>query len=837
MVAPSDSESVEYDIILQAAQAMQSLQALTTQATTFNEKINMVSANLKAFAAETGLSMKSAVSMFKEFDQIMSDSGEGSALFGQMQKQGWIEVGDAVDEGTGRAVRGIDAMRIALGAVVAMIVFQVIQAFQSLFTMAVTGLREMETGLYNLANAEKNLSEQGIGITPEDLQAIIDKLQKLDPLLSKIQATELVSSIATRVAPQVGFNKEQIQQLSEAIAILSIRNKGLGKSFEEVEKQVTDAFLTGKVSVAINNLGVKINDQIVKDEALRLGLVKTADEFDKLTGKVEANVKAQALLSLVSANANKDLAHLPDYFKTADAAFGIFQARLQDVMTKIGQQAGPLIKQIFLDLATLLGKVLDYLTKNDKAVASFVSGLMILAKFVGIIINLFVNLIMVLSQVGAAITNVLSKIPGVNSIIKGLNPSSQNSVDTPTGTSSDASDKEAQNQANVAKAVAEGQSKIQDLMQESADKKADIETEYGRKLEDIAQDYSHKVEDIERDTAQKREDALRNYNQKVEDVNRKADEDVAQAKEDARRKEIDREKQFQEKMRELRDKFLFDLEDALRERDARAVLRLIRQYNLDKKNLEERNKLERQQAKKDLATKLQDIERERQLKLQAAKREYDDKLQEIAIGEQRALDEAKIWQQRQLADAALWHQRQLQEYQQYLQRKLRDLANALIKEYQLTAAGAAAIYKLLQGYFGANGAIAGLFNNQLSASLNGILSTSSSGVGGTSGQGSFASTFNTVTNGMGYGFAEGGSFIATRPTKLLVGERDAEKIDVTPLNRVGNNVGKIFGDKSAMGMGGDVSIRLELSPDLEARIVDSSLENLSVHIDRISRSK
>jgi hypothetical protein len=401
-------------------------------------------------------------------------------------------------------------------------------------------------------------------------------------------------------------------------------------------------------------------------------------------------------------------------------------------------------------------------------------------------------------------------------------------AETPTTGTIDVSGEEQKNQENVQKAVKEGQDKLQEILKDSADKKLDIEREYQRKLADIATNYQQKLEDIARNTAQKREDALRNLNQKIEDINRDAAEKIAEANKDARQKEIDREAEFQQKLKELRERFLFDLEDALRERDARQVLRLIRQYNMDKQNLEDRHKLERVQAKKDLATKLADIEYERQKKIEAAQREYAQKLEEIKIAEARERAEAKLANQRQLEDARIWHQRQLQEQQQYLQRKLRDLADALQKEYQLTSQGMQAISSLWSSLYNMAG-------NLTPISSNGALVGGSLTPGNTFSN--FADTFSSLTGGHGYGLAEGGSLIATRPTKALFGENGPERVDVTPLDKVGNNVGKTYGDRSAMGMNGNVKISLELSPDLEARIIDSSLDGVAVHLEQMIRSK
>jgi len=63
-----------------------------------------------------------------------------------------------VPEQTDKAVKGIDAVRIALGAIVAMIVFNAIQAIGNLFRKIVEGAREAELSIKGLENAERILS-------------------------------------------------------------------------------------------------------------------------------------------------------------------------------------------------------------------------------------------------------------------------------------------------------------------------------------------------------------------------------------------------------------------------------------------------------------------------------------------------------------------------------------------------------------------------------------------------------------------------------------------------------------------------------------------------------
>src|SRR5574341_1471990 len=123
MVAPNN-EQVEYDIILRAAQAMKELKELTAQATTFDQKIQMVTASVKKFAAETGLSVRSVKSIFKEIDAIMSDTAGKSALCGKLGKEGLDEEGKAAETNSQRVVIGFNAIKIALGTIESIILFR-----------------------------------------------------------------------------------------------------------------------------------------------------------------------------------------------------------------------------------------------------------------------------------------------------------------------------------------------------------------------------------------------------------------------------------------------------------------------------------------------------------------------------------------------------------------------------------------------------------------------------------------------------------------------------------------------------------------------------------------
>jgi len=856
MTTPAGTETVEYDVRIEAVLALQNLAQLTAATSSFNQKILETSTAVKSASQQWGVSFGEAKGILAGLDKELSGTAESSVVFGGAGQAAWNKVGEAstqagekVAQSTNKMAGGINIVRTAMHLLVVGAIFEVVNAFKSLFEGAIKGLKELEGATYNLIGAERVLSQQGLGIKPKDLEDIVSGLQKLDPMLSKIQASEVVSRTARNVAPQVGFNTKEIKQFTEAVAILAIQNKNLGFSFEEVESQMTNAFLTGKVSQGINKLGVKITEQIVKDEALRMGLVKDGEEYDKLTGKILAHVKAKAMLSVLVQATDPSRAHLADYFKTADANFAIFQARLSDVLTKFGTLLAPTLIKVFEILTHVLEELLKWMDENTGALTLWGSILEatveVVGKGIGLILKwgtAFGYVTIAIGKAAEALQRLIEKTPFLKKLadawgFKGIG----DAPDTPTNPQGQASDEEAKaNQEKRLKAEKEYGDKYQEIMKDDRDKRLDIERNYQQKLQDIALNYQQKLEDIARNTAQKTEDAYTDYNQKVEDINRDSARRTADARQEAHRRQVDNEKKYQQQLKDLQQKFLMDLEEALHNRDARQILKLIQQHAIDKQRLEDNRKAEREQAAQDLQVKLQDIENDRKLKLEAAQRDLDEKLKQIQIAAQRERQDAMIANQRALNDARIAHNRALAEQREYLQRKLRDLADAIAKEYGMTAQGLAAIDSLFSAYTSA-AQIANTPSSSSPASVGAGTYTPPSSSQYTSSTPITSSTW--AQSGMygTTGLAEGGSFLATTPQSLKVAENRPELITATPLGRPGADINKLFMSASMKGAGnggnGSMEIGLTLSPDLEARVVKKSLDSVGDVIVKINRSK
>lgn len=818
--------------------ALVQLAELTASTTSFNTKIKEATLAVESFAARTGMSVSKVKTLFRSVDEEFAQAKNASVVFGGTGSAAWNQVGQAAastEQKVGQSSRGIvghiNTIRIAMGILISMLIHQVLQAFRQMVDGAINGLRELELATYNLINAERILSEQGVDITPKGLDSFIKELQELDPLLSKIQASELVSRIARNVAPAVGFNLEQIKQLSKAVAIFAIQNKALGYTFEEVEKQMTEAFTTGRVSQAINKLGIKINDQIVRDEALRLGLVKTAEEFDRLSGKVEAQVKAQAMLSLINAEAEKSVSHLPEYFRTADASFGVFQARLSDLLATIGVQFGPLLIELFQGLAQRLEDLNRWLTENEGRINNFVA---LLSGVTSALLEL--NNIQWEGKFLSPIENSKRVWQAFIEGVQGAQKSTTdlgNALDTPTAAVEGLN--AAVEQFDASNMIDE----IEDIIQKTQEEMQDLDIDLGRKAMDIDIEYDRKAED-----------ALLDFNRKVEDIQQDTENKIAEIKQKRRDEDVKREQEYQNKLWELQQQYLMDLEEALHARDARQILRLQRQYEFEKEKLARQNELEAQESKRGEGS---DIRKVRQ--------EQKEKIEEARIHYQQELDDLNVAKARELADLQTWYDRQQEDLKLAQDRKLQALMEGWAEEQKLTEANAQAVYNILYGYFGPGGLTDQLYTymaqslaNQSALAAAGM-NTAGVGEGIPLGmENAPVSTYGLDASGLGSasggaaptypvwnfpgGLAEGGSFLATTPQSLNVAENGPELISATPLGRIGRDINKLFlGTNRGNEGGGTMEIGVTLSPDLEARVIRKTLDETAGVVLKVNRTK
>lgn len=746
-------------------------------------------------------------------------------------------VGDSMEKSTKSARgfgHGIDIIRTSLGTLLAVGIFQFLNALTGAFRGFIDNLRETELAIYNLVNAERRLSEQGIEVDPKGLQDIIDSVRELVPVLSQIEAEELVSRIATNVAPALKLTEEQIRQMAEATALLFVRNKALGKSFEEVESQITNAFLTGKVSVGINNLGVKINDQIVKDEALRLGLVKTAEEFDNLTGEMESQIKASAMLSIIYRNATGDIQSLGSYMETTDAKVSRLSTVWSDFLTQLGVAFGPLIGkflEMLINALEITIKLLEAVKTPLQTIVATITALIAASKNFGNVLDILRNPL-------RAIDFAQRFKEEFNKVMDSF-AEFEDAADTPTAALDDL-----QNAADSLD-MSKAQEELQDLLK-------DLE-KLGERIEREERDFQTKLERFDADALTDRLRLIEDYNLNVAQTIRQFALRRQELEDKYRQNELNDEAKFQEQLRQLREKFLFNLEDALRERDARQTLRLIDQYKMDKEAMINEHALQQQQAAQNHQEALNDLKEQEAERLRVMAEEH-------ALRLQRQEEDSALRRERMLAD----HAQEIADLQAQKESILREAADRIAKEYDLDAQGAQAIYELLNKYYGSDGILQKLvaegYNGMLQESVGFLaqlqqviayqqgLMSSMALPGSMSGAplpywqlAANAAAAGQAGGGLGgrsLNFAKGGQFVATRPTSLNVAEGGMpELVSVIPLSKILGGALNANGSGGSNGINGSIEVAVTLSPDLEGRIIEKSMNGTAEVISRVNRSK
>lgn len=359
--------------------------------------------------------------------------------------------------------------------------------------------------------------------------------------------------------------------------------------------------------------------------------------------------------------------------------------------------------------------------------------------------------------------------------------------------------------------------------------------EYNKKRADIERDLARQMDDITEDFARRREKTTLDHNQTLADIDR----DAAQRRAESQREYfIDEQRALEDhkiEMARLESRYLMDLEDAVRERDARAVLTLRRRYNLERKEKESDFELDKKRRKQDHELELKEIEYNR---LEKRAKEMADFAQELAD-----LKQQEDLRRKQAQDAA---QDRLDDLDQFYRDRLTLEGQRLAESLKLNQDQLKALYDMLIAAYGPQGWVLAI----MEGALNYVNQAQAAIAGGlTRGQQADADRYTALAQSYGqeptyggltraqqaeaarytgaavayYGSRQrGGTFFATSPSMLQVGETP-ERVDITPLNRAHG------GDRGGGGGGGRVEIQLDVSMEhgLMAEIADQTMNEVA----------
>lgn len=742
---------------------------------------------------------------------------------------------------------GIDIVRTALGTLTAVGIFQFLSLITKSFQDAVKASRELEDSMFRLSNVERILSQAGTEISLSGLKKGIQEIKDLFPIFSQEDVTQLVAQVAISTK-ELGLSQKQIIDLSKAIAILNIRSTEEETASATAQKVISSLITDNARGIA--SLGLSFNENTMQIKGMEMGIVTATHKLADLSNEEKAQIKFAVLLQ----NTSGELSNVGDYLDTNTAKLKENAASWHDLLTSIGS--------IFTSLTPLFSPLLQFIQDGVNGFKAMLVVVFALREavtefrkiYTSAITDLSLNPVERLKKVVEGFKNIPNELKtNMGNWFEGMFPAGApanapewfkklfgdftQDVDTATGA--------VDNFQNGINSI--DTSKASDAIEDLIKSLIDLQ----KKMAEAEAEFQLKLSRFDEDTAREREQIVEDYNLNVEQTTRQFALRRQEAEEKYRQRELEAERRFQENLRQLREKFLYNLEDALRERDARQVLRLIDSYNMEKDQMIREEQLRKQAAAEQHALEMAELKREEEERLRVMAEEFQLKIQ-------RYDEESAIKRQRMIEDHAI----EMQKLEEQKEEILQKAAEKIAEEYGLNAEGAKALYDLLAKYYGSDGALAQLTAQGYSAMLGqstaflaqiaaviaqyqSMLSAVASNPflpTGITPAGTTPTPIGNSPQGT-QGYASGGQFVATKPRNILVGEGgEPELVTVTPLSKLASmrsHSQAVNGADGLDGRNGDFRIALDmnLSPDLEARVVQKSLDGAATVVERINRGK
>lgn len=715
--------------------------------------------------------------------------------------------------------------KYVFGTILGVTAVGAIQRVIQYLTQAAQAGFDFAKAIFQLEIGIRALRRAGMDVTLQEMYQNIDKLRQKFGVFAFVDMAKGSAELAN-LTRDLKLTKDQFFKLQDAVATLAVVN---GRSMDEVQRTVALALSSGYTE-GLQRLGVSINRVTIAEQAATMGwkngytalteyqrsqatyvlildkILKYENDLAKyresLPGQIEANTAA-----------------LKDY----DAVTGVLLLTTQKLISELKVS----FAKILLNLATIIGGVsivvgnlanmLNILTMNMEKGADRAKLLKDAFMVAADQAAKYLNFLTILYSKNAKIEDILKAageyaIPGFEGI--------------DVGAVEDATGKLSQEVSDILESMT---GEFDDILKDHARRLEELQRDFDNDIARIERELARDLEKAERDSLQKRSDIWQKYYDDISKANKDYAQKVADAEYDyAKRRteieakyredELQAEIKFQEAMRKLREGFVLDLEDALRERDALQILRLIRRYNLEKKQEKRQYEIDKSERKRQFESELEELKEQRRRKLEVLAREYKDRIEAIYATLTRELQaerdayKAKIEELRRQAqvdkdERAIRYQEQTDELKILLDQRLKDLADKYVKEENLTREHVNKIIEEFSRAYGPGGEVEKLYKYLMQ--MVGTAMAASAMLG-------------TVIPGTA-------PYVPTTPPASIPsnpptggGPNQNKSIIPMPTSPTTPSGGKSLGNGS-----GQLAIELFLSPDLQARIINNTLNEVA----------
>lgn len=580
------------------------------------------------------------------------------------------------------------------------------------------------------------------------------------------------------------LNKEQAEGLQESVIVLS---EALGKNYQTALSAVTQAMMTGG-SEAMRQLGIDIDEDRIALEGLRRGYI----DFGETLSDTQ---RALIVTDIVIEEGNKLKEDAAKFQENWAGKVEESQKKIDNLTERIGEG-------LIVILAELMGALGDLATFLED---TFDTATTAAAQSILIIENWFHRQILIAEKTRQKMQEERRRwlTPEEMDLIRReatleANAATAEKVaeqnEEAYGIMSDASDAHGKVIEDWADTMDTAWHKVMQIIAKESPKLAQQE-------EKLITDLERRLDQITERFGERRRQLMMQYNRAIEDIDRQATE---------RRTEVTRQYHLNEeraledhriRMQQIEEDYLWDLTDAVRERDAKAVLMAKRRYERERKQERQDYRLEKSRRNEDFKLELQDIEYQRRMRRAQRLEEFNERMAELEYQEELERQKAQENHSQKMRDL---HKQFFEELNLKIDHITEDL-NLDSEHYEELA-------KRLLAYWGPHG-----YHQQV---LDGALSitTSYADAMRTILQSIYGGT-TTLGSGISVGeepipYQRGGTFYATSPTMLKVGETP-ERVDITRLSAATGAVR----DARATGGPGGQRLQVDLNVLADDRLI------------------
>jgi len=694
---------------------------------------------------------------------------------------------------------------------------------------------ELSQSMYRLEVAIRAMQRAGSEVT---FEATWQSIQKMREEFGLFTTKDLVAGYAQmyNLTRELGLAEEETQKLIDASATLSIVT---GQNIYEAQRMMAMALSSGYTE-GLQRLGIAISRYSIALKANAMGL---GENYMALS----EHERALATYTIIMEQVARYQEDAAEYENTYAGKVDVTKAKIQEYYTFLGSKFLPL----WANLLGLFSRWVEVWDRFDSILNPIMTIMQSLGVVLGTLLSHLANFIDVLrgdvsikewaERGKQAALDLVKTLDNIWSIRKEKPITTLGDTEQGEGTSAVEA---------ISKNLDEVVGEIEGVWEDHYEKLEELAIDYQNDLEKIERDGANRREELARDLAYRLEELTRKYNQNVAKAGRDYQNTLAKIHDDQqnklaeitqkyRDKELDEEAKHVEALRKLRERLIFDVEEAARTRDASSARKALREYQLERAQTIRDYEIGKESRARDYQRDIEEARRAEQQKREDALIAYQQRLEDLKIQYEyerneaqikykQDLEELRISMANQRKERMISYQKQQQDLIKAYNARLQAIAKALVAEYGLIVDAGKAVTEAMYAIYGPGSAIDQIlkyFHEQLAT------------VGDVTG----SSVFGGVTaGGSALGAASGGTFYASQPTLMAVGEDGLEKVTVEPIGYRGATENMVFGNSGAdySGMsGGKVGVDIFLSPDLEGRIIRKSNDVMSNELVKILRRR